>query len=416
MARSTLLSSWLPQLRPRNVWFPPSKVGNFHRRISCRSFINLASVNFPATNRASLLTTHVGINENLLGQVHTCSWSHQNKIQRSQNLCSRITCPIRTFCTERSSVQSVTSSADVSDCTVDISTNDAGSKLSAVATVLSHLQNKSQDRDFPGLNNVAKLKMVIELFLNYGANKESVTEFLLAHSSIVVRDLDQLESAVKFLTDYGFHVSDTFKILPVVSDVFEPENRKTIIGVLELLRGYRMVDKDVIKVASTAPQIMNIKNRKILTNQIDRLGEMFNHEDLVSMIVKWPESLLADPEEMRLKYEYIVDTMNVKYTQLVRSNALSQPFQHIKARHLFLLRVGLFEQPDKNQQTKRLKNPSLLAMMDATDEKFMAKLGAGMTVSDYQTFCEVLTLEEELAEDEEFDSNDSGIDGYKRGQ
>jgi hypothetical protein len=317
----------------------------------------------------------------------------------------------RTFCSNRDpnrlssrkSLDEITQTSD--DCTSAFDIN----------LVLSHIQKEGETRDLPVLTNTELLKPVVELFLEYGADIDSVKEFVLAHLSVASKNLDQLESAMIFLRDYGFSVSDTFKILPVASKVFQP-NRKNIINILEMLRGYKLSDKHVIHVASSAPHILNIKSAKTLSSRIDRFGEMFFHGDLVKMIVKWPQILLADAEDTRLKFDYIIEIMNMKYTQLIRSNALSCPFHHVKARHLFLLRAGLFETPDKNKETKHIQNPSIRAIMDLSDEAFVSKLGAGMSVADYQTFCNILHLEEELS-DEEYESDGvvSGIEGYTKG-
>jgi hypothetical protein len=70
--------------------------------------------------------------------------------------------------------------------------------------------------------------------------------------------------------------------------------------------------------------------------------------------------------------------------------------QHVKTRHAFLVRAGLFDS-SKGKDGERNPNARLDQIIDTTDNSFCAKF-AKLEVDEYSTFCKLFDKELKVVE------------------
>lgn len=85
--------------------------------------------------------------------------------------------------------------------------------------------------------------------------------------------------------------------------------------------------------------------------------------------------------------------MGVKQKEIVNSGFFQTSLAEIKNRSIFLERLGLYQTPDKKQQTQ-IVNPKLKSLIRASETDFVTKIACS-TIEEYEIFKKLLAREEQ---------------------
>ncbi|GFS82954.1 uncharacterized protein NPIL_534341 [Nephila pilipes] len=108
------------------------------------------------------------------------------------------------------------------------------------------------------------------------------------------------------------------------------------------------------------PTYVNLRSSELMT--------LFTKKDINKLLVTCPKVFLDDFETIVEKVSYIVHSMEVEQKSIVKSYALQFDLKHIKCRHVFMCRSGLYKPLKKNSKSK---NPPLDKVFSRNIETFL---------------------------------------------
>lgn len=149
-----------------------------------------------------------------------------------------------------------------------------------------------------------------------------------------------------------------------------------------------------IYLISRNKEIFNI-NDETLKHNLNQLKNYFTSAQLESILTKSPTLLtINDFYAFQYKFSYLYCIMGINQKQMHTTFVFNHSIDHIRQRHLFLSRAGLYDKPNKKHETK-VKNPLLADIVDTTDEKYLKNACKDLfTIDDYNTFCDYLKYED----------------------
>lgn len=214
-------------------------------------------------------------------------------------------------------------------------------------------------------------------------------------------------SVTKFLRDYGFSPKQMVSVIKKLPSILDMDF-KTVTECLESLRKLGFTDAQLLKLVAYHPSIVLLENKDILI-RIAELKALFKSKDILYLIVKSPIVLVEDMSIIYAKFNYVYNEMGITQRQMMYCDLFGHSLEHIRCRHQFLTRSGLYKKIDKDKGEIN-KNPLLQNIIDTADEEF-AKNYAGMTVLEYETFKQMFEEElKQLDEENQYDDNDDDGD------
>ncbi|XP_066947923.1 transcription termination factor 4, mitochondrial [Macrobrachium rosenbergii] len=93
--------------------------------------------------------------------------------------------------------------------------------------------------------------------------------------------------------------------------------------------------------------------------------------------------------------------MGLEQAQIAASEALQKSLFHIKVRHQFLYRAGLYKTPELAKDSKSHKQNADLSLITDTSNKFFVNKIARLTESEYEVFYRMMKEEHDLMSDDE---------------
>jgi hypothetical protein len=151
--------------------------------------------------------------------------------------------------------------------------------------------------------------------------------------------------------------------------------------------------KELYLAVMSSNQVLSAKTERQLAMRLSELKEFFTNKHLERILPKSSNLLTDDIDYISYKFTYIFALMGIEQKEMMLSAVFSHPIKHIRERHLFLQRSGLYDKPNKKGLTK-IENPRLYNIMDNSVKEYLRLCGRDLfSVSNYETFCEYLKLE-----------------------
>jgi hypothetical protein len=235
--------------------------------------------------------------------------------------------------------------------------------------------------------------------------KKILTKNLLSKSvapnidQLNVKTLERLESCsiefvvdlIKNLNDIGFKDKQLAAILDTHDDS-SLLTRSKLIEMYDMFRNVSLKKEIFLATVMANPMLLQVKEDK-LSVRLKELKRMFTNNHLDKLLVKSSRLLTDDLNYIIYKFSYVFAVMSIPQEDMCASQLFNHSMSHIRERHLFLLRSGFYDRPNKKGISK-VVNPKLYQMVD-TD------LGTYLDVctrrvfnkQDYETFCEYLKEE-----------------------
>ncbi|XP_006814988.2 transcription termination factor 4, mitochondrial-like [Saccoglossus kowalevskii] len=222
----------------------------------------------------------------------------------------------------------------------------------------------------------------------------------------------KINDCTMFLFNLVFKPHEVYRILTLAPDIVNTEISQ-LDNNIKLLRKLGIQDGTLQKTIASCPTILIVKTKQfklILKTLKERC--QFSKEQVCKIIQTCPTVVHEDAYKMEVKFQYVYFTMGI---QDPKSQVIARVFKHnlfhIRKRHEFLERMGLYERPDKKGMTQ-IENPSLKQIIDTTNERFAVKI-AKSSVEDFQAFSNVFVNEVYHADrNSDYDSDDYDSDIY----
>ncbi|KAH8409543.1 hypothetical protein KR222_008159, partial [Zaprionus bogoriensis] len=186
-----------------------------------------------------------------------------------------------------------------------------------------------------------------------------------------------------------------------------------IVDSLEIWRACQFGEHLLHLLLTKYPELLDVQDAYRLRSQAAYLkSRLSTSKNVWKVLMNSPDLLSQSEQCIEEKLNYMVDTMRIEVPEIVKSAALSLPFEELRCRHTFLLRLGLFKpralKADPDEPTT---NHRLYQITDTSEKSFTTKI-CHVTLPEYEAFKELFAREmdrkagkpkdeEEFSDDEE---------------
>lgn len=167
-------------------------------------------------------------------------------------------------------------------------------------------------------------------------------------------------------------------------------------------------EKETKQLIGTHPELLEIKNLKKVNDNLNALMSYVGKKHGYKVFLTSPSVITDKVTNIEEKINYLRDKMKADTVEVYKSKVFERSLFKIKARHIFMVRLGIYFTPKKKSDTAdkpgMKKNPQLYKIMDTSDKSFATKL-CHVTLEEYETFEELYKKELEK-EGEDFEDDD----------
>lgn len=180
-----------------------------------------------------------------------------------------------------------------------------------------------------------------------------------------------------------------------------------IINSLEIWRACQFGEHLLHLLLTKYPELLDITESHQLLEHIAFLKSRVSTSKNVWKLLMNSPDLIAQPEEsLEEKLNYIIDVMRIEVPEIVKSASLTLPFDEIRCRHQFLVRLGLFKpRPLKADPNDPTTNHKLYQITDTSEKTFATKI-CHVTLPEYEAFKELYAKELERKNKKSKDEED----------
>lgn len=198
------------------------------------------------------------------------------------------------------------------------------------------------------------------------------------------------------LNTYGIrdtHLTNTLKSY----DDWTILTRDQLSQMFQMLRELAFTSEIYLEIFSRNPKLISTEKR-VLELRLNDFKFFFTNKQLDRLLVRTPDLLTCNFDHFDYKFNYLFTLMGVSQDEQSRTNVYNHSLEHIRSRHLFLMRSGFFDKPNKKGISK-VKNPKLKEIMDTNLNEYLRVCTNNLFDSkQFETFCDY--LREEDFEDE----------------
>ncbi|XP_017029506.1 transcription termination factor 4, mitochondrial [Drosophila kikkawai] len=167
-----------------------------------------------------------------------------------------------------------------------------------------------------------------------------------------------------------------------------------IINSLEIWRACQFGENLLHLLLTKYPELLDVSDSHQLLSHIGFLKSRVSTSKNVWKLLMNSPDVIAQPEEVvEEKLNLMVDVMRLEVPEIVKSCALTLPFEELRCRHAFLLRLGLFKpRPLKADPDEPTTNPKLYQITDTSEKTFATKI-CHVTLPEFEAFKELYAKE-----------------------
>lgn len=237
-------------------------------------------------------------------------------------------------------------------------------------------------------------QLILDLH-NCGLVAADIHAMLIKHPRYITSN--KVVAMINTLLTNGLQLSHVLSLLQDFENVIDL-NGKKIAEVFDALRDARIFDKNVSDIIRRNPRVL-LLTKKDIGLQVGNMRQLFTTADAVTLVKQCPQVLTDDWTENQAKFSYIFHEMKVTQKQMVYASCFRHSLQHIKQRHMFLVRTGMFDML-KRREGEKSPNARLDQIIDSTDEAFCRKFG-GFRLEEYRAFCKLFDKEASQVESDD---------------
>lgn len=193
------------------------------------------------------------------------------------------------------------------------------------------------------------------------------------------------------LDTYGIrdtHLTNTLKS----HDDWSVLTRERLSLVFQMFRDLSFTSDVYIELITRNPKLISIEQRSIET-RLNEFKLFFTNKQVDRLLVRTPDLLTCNFDSFDYKFNYLFTLMGASQDEQSRTNVYCHSLEHIRCRHLFLVRAGFFDKPNKKGISK-VTNPKLKEIMDTNLKEYLRICTNSLFDSkQFDTFCDYLSRE-----------------------
>jgi len=270
----------------------------------------------------------------------------------------------------------------------------------------------SQNRTFANTTSqkpvmVSYDKIFLDSLQSLGFDKLRSENAILKSPEILKATLGEMESIINLFLQYGYDHGRILKMIILYPGLLKL-HKDDIESMMELFKKCHVGERFLMSFFGRSPRIFTLDEDKIyqrFAHMSHILGNKLNRVQNLLMIC--PEVLYIKWEDLQSRLEYVLITMGCTEKELSRSRALAHTIDHLKIRHTFVEKSGVFikRKPDERPGFSQHMNPLLARIVDTHDDEFAANV-AGVSPDEYEVYTRLMKYDEDydpISSDDESD-------------
>ncbi|XP_053696248.1 transcription termination factor 4, mitochondrial [Sabethes cyaneus] len=183
---------------------------------------------------------------------------------------------------------------------------------------------------------------------------------------------------------------------------------------MDCWRSCQFGDRQMQVLLAAHPQLLDLTDHNQLAQRMAFLHTHFEtRKNVWRLFMNSPNVVVDSVDSIQKKIDYVLQRMRIEVLETVKSCAFSAELDHIRCRHVFLERLGLFKPRKSDAEPGELSNnPKLHQITDTTDKRFAVKV-AFVTLEEFEVFQELFRKELNKDDDDgdaEFDDVEDNDD------
>ncbi|XP_064122763.1 uncharacterized protein LOC135226980 [Macrobrachium nipponense] len=245
-----------------------------------------------------------------------------------------------------------------------------------------------------------------QYLLDFGVDQKTLQSQFLGTPDLVKYPVSQWKNFCEVMVSGGMPADIAFKNIVYCPDILQI-NRKALEQHIEKLSLIYIGNHSLLDLVQSNPRVFAFPPKAIV-GRLRKLSTMFVPGDL-KVLVKNNPSIVTDKwDTVNEKILYIHEMMGLEQAQIAASEALQKSLFHIKVRHQFLYRAGLYKTPDLAKDKKSYKQNADLSLIMDTSNKFFVNKIARLTEPEYEVFYRMMKEEHDsISDDEDSDGSHS---------
>jgi mTERF domain-containing protein len=223
----------------------------------------------------------------------------------------------------------------------------------------------------------------------------------------------QWDKTFKHLTSLGFKPRKyTYMISQYPKLLSMPEDK--LKESLNHWLNFEFGENETFQLLERFPELLEISNFRKVHDNLTIIKELVGQKNGYKVLLTTPTIVNESVQNLEEKCDYLRDKMKVDPVEVYKSDVFSRDIFKIKARHIFMERLGLYVTKKKRNDDEEgehtvNKNEKLYKIMDTSDKKFASKV-CHVTLEEYETFEDL--YRKELSENDEVDSDQDDSHHY----
>ncbi|XP_058057716.1 transcription termination factor 4, mitochondrial [Anopheles bellator] len=237
-------------------------------------------------------------------------------------------------------------------------------------------------------------------------DKEMVRDLLNTVPELRKYSAEQWQRMHRLLSAEGLEGEKILSIIGGYPDILvRPSER--ISDSLHCWRSCQFGDGNTKVLLSAHPQFLDYANHGKLSQRVAFLHSHFEtRKNVFRLFLNAPNLLTDEQRAVEEKIDYLMVQMRHEVPDVVMSCSFCHDLEHIRCRHTFLERLGIFKPRSlKAEKGAPTDNPKLHQIVDTSDKRFAVKV-AFVTLEEYEVFQELFKREMEGRTDSHHDMHE----------
>lgn len=240
------------------------------------------------------------------------------------------------------------------------------------------------------LSKYPHINAIIQTVKEYAVTEDEVKILMKHQPDLMNTSASSWTSICEALTDDGFLKDDILKVIMNYPQVLTIKKHH-ITNNLEAWFNTNMEREFYIEIISTHPRFLKL-NPSYLVRRFSQLQQYFESRNRVGKMLMSAPNVLEEQEDVLLEKLNYLNNLCVDPSDIAASGVLAHTPLHIKARHEFLIRCGVYKSPQKDYKKSLSKNPKLERIVNTSDFEFATQV-AKLTKFEYDVFLEMYEKE-----------------------
>lgn len=169
-----------------------------------------------------------------------------------------------------------------------------------------------------------------------------------------------------------------------------------IINTFEMWRSCYLHERFLRELFIQDPWLFSVCDLQV-KQRLTRIHYLMEHKinRITSILLLNPSLLTVDWDCVEENFKYIMKTMRILEKEISRSTALIVPMTHLKLRHCFLEKCGVYVRPSLKDDAGFIphKNPILSDIVDTSDHFFAVRV-ARVSLDEYEVYKKLYSYED----------------------